>query len=163
VFRVWIRCVNRARFLIFSLGFLASAGCAFPARKPKRAPLDLPQAPAPKDTSIQDLLRRLRAAVFKRDGAALAAEMTAEFGYRWDSNPESEDFFDYWTRKQLWGELSRLIEGRLVAKDDYLVGPPEFVTNSSYKGPRIGFRIEDQRWKFAYFLEGDDPSGAPAD
>ena len=156
-FRVWIRGVNWACPLILSLGLLASAGCASLGRKPKPAPLTLPQPPPPKDTSIQALQDRLRVAVFNRDGAALAAEMTADFGFRWDPNPDQEDFFGYWNRKQLWGELARLLEGRLVAKDDYLVGPPEFVTRSSYRGPRIGFRIEEQRWKLAYFLESDEP------
>ncbi len=148
---IWVR--------IFVVGIcsLVSVGCAFTARKSEATSESLPKPPPGKDTSIQALLERLRVAVRKRDGAALAAEMTADFGYRWDALPQGEDFFSYWNEKQLWGELERLLGGRLVAKENYLVGPPEFVMDSSYRGPRVGFRVEEQRWKFAYFLEADVP------
>ena len=144
---IWMR-------LLLAVSFLAlGTGCASPPFGRRAGGLPLP--PPGKDNSIQALVGRLREAVRRRDGAALAAEMTSDFGYRWDSAPQGEDFSGYWDRHQLWGELARLLGERLVAKDAYREAPPEIVTEPGYSGRRIGFRVEEGRWKFAYFVGGD--------
>jgi hypothetical protein len=108
------------------------------------------------DMLFQSFLGRLRLAVQNKDRVVITSMMDANFGWRWDTPPAGETAFDYWEQNNLWGELSSLLSERFVPHENYMVAPPKFVTDSSYKGYRVGLRTANGTWKFAYFITGED-------
>jgi len=108
------------------------------------------------DTQFQSVLGRLRLAVQKKDRAVIASMMDANFGWRWDTPPAGETPFDYWDQNNLWSELGSVLNNRFVPHESYMVAPPEFVTDPSFKGYRAGLRSVNGAWKFAYFITGED-------
>ena len=104
---------------------------------------------------FQAFLGRLRKAVAGHDVNALAAMMTTDFGYRLDPVASGPGVFQYWDEKGLWVELQAVVEERFVAKDAYMVSPPQFAEpGSQYDGYRAGIRRVNGSWKFAYFVNG---------
>ncbi len=122
------------------------------ARKPK-----IPDMSA--DVAFEGFVGRLRAAVAKHDRGTLASMMTTDFGYKWDRDPAMPDEtpFEYWDQHNLWGELERVLHERFVPNGVYMVAPPEFVSVQTFTGYRVGIRLENGGWRFAYFINGQDP------
>ena len=116
------------------------------------------------DVAFQAFVGRLRTAVEKRDGPALASMMASDFGYRWDEAPQGEDPFTYWDRNRLWDELANLMSQRWVPYDGFMVVPPQLAEDSDYAGFRAGVRIIDGGWRFAYFVPAPpaDPPPPPS-
>lgn len=153
----------------FCLALLTSAwsGCSTPSKsKDVEKKLDAkaleehrkkPKIPDQSaDTTFIAFVGRLRIAVAKRDRAILKSMMTADFGYRWDPAMENETPFDYWEEHKLWSDLERMLHERFVPSGDYMVAPPEFVTTTNYTGYRVGLRLVNGGWRFAYFISGQD-------
>jgi hypothetical protein len=109
------------------------------------------------DTSFQAFVGRLRQAVAKHDRATLTAMMTENFGYQFGPEVPGETAFDYWDAHSLWGELQNVLEQRFVPNGPYMVAPPQFVTAPIFTGYRAGLRLENGGWRFAYFVNGQDP------
>ena len=109
------------------------------------------------DVAFQGFSGRLRMAVQKRDIPTLSSMMTPDFGYRWDNAPEGETPFDFWDQNNLWGELASLLKQQWVPHDGFMVVPPQFAMNESYRGYRAGVRMIGGSWKLAYFVPAPPP------
>jgi hypothetical protein len=107
------------------------------------------------DQAFQAFMGRLRIAVSKQDRGMLASMMAADFGYRWDAPPAGETPFDYWDRMNLWPQLELILGEQFVANQEYMVAPPQVVSDPNFNGFRAGMRIIQGSWKFAYFVPGE--------
>jgi hypothetical protein len=107
------------------------------------------------DQTFMAFLGRLRIAVSKHDKAVLASMMTADFGWRWDTPPPGETPFAYWDQQNTWGDLQQLLKKQFVPNGNYMVAPPQVVTDKNYAGFRIGLRTEGGSWKIAYFVPAE--------
>jgi hypothetical protein len=107
------------------------------------------------DQSFTAFLGRLRIAVAKHDRAMLASMMTSDFGYRWDTPPAGETPFSYWDQQNTWGDLQEVLKKSFVPNGNYMVAPPQVVTDKNYAGFRVGLRTQGGSWKFAYFVPVD--------
>ena len=95
-------------------------------------------------------MSRLRQAIAARDVNTIAELMTKDFGYRLDPPGEGPGVFAYWDQNNVWPELQLVMNERFAPKEQYMVSPPEFVTNeATYSGYRAGIRMENGAWKFA--------------
>lgn len=154
------------RLRIFAAALLfASAsllpGCKTPekkkeeekAKKEKESKPEIPDMS--RDTNFQAFLGRLRTAVGKRDRQMLSSMLAPDFGWRWE-NPQPGNPFDYWDQNNSWGELEKLLHERFTPNGVYMVSPPAFAGDSSYRGYRMGLRLVNGGWKFAYFVTGED-------
>lgn len=135
-------------------------GCKTPEKKEKEeAKKEKAAKPEIRDMStdpnFQAFLGRLRTAVGKRDRQMLASMLAPDFGWRWE-NPQPGNPYDYWDQTNSWGELEKLLHERFTPSGVYMVSPPEFATNSNYRGYRMGLRLVNGGWKFAYFVTGED-------
>ncbi|HEY2343733.1 MAG TPA: hypothetical protein VGH90_11905, partial [Chthoniobacteraceae bacterium] len=110
------------------------------------------------DVAFQGFVGRLRIAVAKHDRAMLTSMMTSDFGYRWDQGPPGETPFDYWDQHQSWGQLEHVLEQHFVPYSNYMVAPPEFALADLFTDYRVGLRLENGGWRFAYFVNGQDPT-----
>ena len=151
----------RAAALLLAVMFLA--GCPQPGKKPTPAKgKEKPAKPDIKDqngdTSFQAFLGRLRKAVEARDKVMLVSMMSADFGYRWDDPPDGETAFAYWDRNRLWGQLASVMRERFTPHEAFMVAPPQFAQNENYPGYRVGLRMVNGSWRFAYFVPAP-PSG----
>jgi hypothetical protein len=107
------------------------------------------------DMAFQAFLSRLRRAIAAHDLTTIAGMMTTDFGYRLDPPAEGDGVFAYWDQNNVWPELELVINEAFVPKENYMVAPPEFVTDEAhYTGYRAGIRLENGSWKFAYFVTG---------
>ena len=117
------------------------------------------EATANPDVDFQAFLGRLRKAVAARDMNAVAAMMTPDFAYVMGDSPESdrkgEGVFQFWDENGLWPELEGILSEKFVAKDDWMVAPPQFANPAlEYEGYRAGIRRVNGSWKFVYFVNG---------
>jgi hypothetical protein len=142
--------ILRPMLLVVLLG-----GCRFGMPSRKAGQTGSPSSAQVKDHTLQAAVEQLRVAVHRRDAEGVARWMSSDFGYRWDAPPVEENVFEYWARNDLWPELEAILEERLVVKGEYMVGPPAFANDPSYRGYRVGFRTEDGQWKFAYFVSAE--------
>ena len=107
------------------------------------------------DVAFQAFLSRLRHAITAHDLQTIASMMTTDFGYRLDPPGEGPGVFAYWDQNNIWPELELVMKERFVPKENYMVAPPEFVTDEAhYSGYRAGIRMDNGSWKFAYFVSG---------
>jgi hypothetical protein len=144
---------------------LGLGGCASPEKKKKKA-ADAERAKENKkkttmpdvsnDTSFQAFVGHLRTAVAKRDRVEIASLFAPNFGYRWDEAPPGETPFDYWDQNNSWSELEALLNSRFVPNESYMVAPAKFVTDSDYRGYRVGIRLVGGSWRLAYFITGEE-------
>jgi hypothetical protein len=156
-----------ARHLLLALagcGFLGLAACnttdsnqpktADSAATKKKPPI--PNMPDQNgDVAFQAFLSRLRHAIDAHDLQTVASMMTTDFGYRLDPPGEGVGVFAYWDQNNVWPELELVMKQAFVPKENYMVAPPEFVTDEAhYTGYRAGIRLENGSWKFAYFVSG---------
>jgi hypothetical protein len=119
----------------------------------KKKPPSIPDQNA--DIAFQAFLGRLRRAIQARDVQTIASMMTSDFGYRLDPPAEGDGVFAYWDQNNVWPELQLIMKEAFVPKENYMVSPPEFVTDEAhYTGYRAGIRMESGSWKFAYFVSG---------
>jgi hypothetical protein len=123
------------------------------AKKEKAAKPEIPDMST--DTNFQAFLGRLRTAVGKRDRQMLSSLLAPDFGWRWE-NPAPGNPFDYWDQSNTWGELEKLLHERFTPSGVYMVSPPAFASDPKYRGYRMGIRLVNGGWKFAYFITGED-------
>ena len=117
------------------------------------------QMPDPRrDVTYQGFVNRLRGAVAARDIPLVASMMTANFGYLLEPTEgfsgEGPGVFEYWEKKGLWDELELVLKERFVPKGNYMVAPPQFVDETSFRGYRAGITMVNGSWRFAYFVAG---------
>ena len=142
------------RLLPCLLAALLLSGCETPYKK-KDAEEKKPLKDVAGDQSFQAFVGRLRAAVAKKDLPMLTTMMAADFGYRWDAAPASENVFTYWDEKGVWAELDAVLKEQFVPVDNYMVAPPQFASDPNYNGYRAGLRTIKGSWKFAYFVPAE--------
>ena len=111
------------------------------------------------DVDFQAFLGRLRKAVTARDMNTIASMMTPDFAYVMGDGPtedrKGEGVFQFWDENGLWPELEGILSEKFVAKDDFMVAPPQFANPAvDYEGYRAGIRRVGGSWKFAYFVNG---------
>lgn len=107
------------------------------------------------DPAFTAFLGRLRTAVGKRDHATITSMMTADFGYRWDTPPVGDNVFTYWDLNESWPVLSKLLREPFVAHNGYMVAPAAVANDPAFHGFRVGMRMLNGSWKFAYFVPGE--------
>jgi hypothetical protein len=156
--------VRQLRAMIFRLlpcllVALLLAGCETPYKK-KDEEEKKPLKDVAGDQSFQAFIGRLRTAVAKKDLPMLASMMTADFGYRWDPAPASENVFTYWDEHGIWPELEAVLKEQFVNVDAYMVSPPQFASDPNYNGYRAGMRTMKGSWKFAYFVPAETSAAA---
>jgi hypothetical protein len=133
---------------------IALVGCETPYKKTdKKEAVQKHDQSA--DTSFNSFLGRLRIAARNKDLPMLASLMSADFGYRWDTPPEGDNVFTYWDQHKLWGELNALLKEKFIPSDDFMVSPPQVVADPDYRGYRMGLRLVNGSWRFAYFVSGE--------
>ena len=107
------------------------------------------------DIAFQAFIGRLRHAIAAHDLQTIASMMTTDFGYRLEPPGEGDGVFAYWDQNDVWPELQRVVEQKFAPKENYMVAPPEFLTDEAhYTGYRAGIRMDNGSWKFAYFVSG---------
>ncbi len=141
------------------------SGCAHPpkkdspaeaAKKKKAEAAKTAMKDVSSDTSFQAFVGHLRTAVTRKDRAEIAQMLTPDFGYRFDTPPAGETPFDYWDKNNAWPELELLLTKKFSPKGAYMVAPPKFVDDDTYRGYRAGIRLVTGSWKLAYFVSGED-------
>jgi hypothetical protein len=143
------------RLLLLSALVLTSfTACETPFKK-KDEDEKKPLQDQSNDQAFQAFMGRLRTAVEKQDRAMLASMMASDFGYRWDAPPAGETPFDYWDQTGLWSQLSLILREQFVPNQEYMVAPPQVVTDPTYNGFRAGMRIIQGSWRFVYFVPGE--------
>ena len=147
--------------LVFVVAF---TGCKSGAKKQKdreaaaQKKKDLETTVNP-DVDFQAFLGRLRKAVAVRDMTTIASMMSSDFAYVMGDSPEQdrkgEGVFQFWDENGLWPELEGILSEKFVAKDDFMVAPPQFANTAvEYEGYRAGIRRVGGSWKFVYFVNG---------
>ena len=144
----------KLRPLLFAFLLAALASCQAPYKKKDEADKQ-PFKDQSGDQAFQAFLGRLRQAVAKKDHAMLTSMMAPNFGYRWETPPPGETPFIYWDTNNRWPELAATLREDFVPHGLYMVAPPAFATDPSYKGYRVGLSIVGGSWKFAYFVPGE--------
>ena len=124
--------------------------------KKKKDPKKEPTKDLSNDPSFQSFVGRLRMAVAQKDQREIATMMAPGFGYRWDQAPEGETPFDYWDKNNAWPELEAVLAAKFVPHEGYMVAPPKFATDPTYRGYRAGVRQVSGSWKLVYFITGED-------
>ena len=106
------------------------------------------------DQAFQAFIGRLRLAIHAHDVETIASMMTTDFGYQNEPPLQGPGVFAYWDEHNLWPELDLIVKDRFVPKgNQYMVSPPEYVTNfDNYSGYRVGIRLLNGSWKFAFFV-----------
>ncbi len=111
------------------------------------------------DLDFQAFVGRLRKAVKAHDLNVVASMMTPDFAYVLGAT-QAEDrqgpgVFQYWDENGLWVELDGILSERFVAKEDFMIAPPQFADPANeYVGYRAGIRRVNGSWKFVYFVNG---------
>jgi hypothetical protein len=152
-------------WLVLALAF-SLASCHTPSKKNKNQP------PPPKtikdatgDVNFEGFVNRLRKAVEKHDLQMLASMMTPDFGYLMDPTPSDpgsgEGVWKYWEANNLWPEVSLIVHEKFVPFGNFMVAPPQFVTDPAYGGYRAGIMNVNGSWKFAYFVSGQQATSLP--
>lgn len=107
------------------------------------------------DVDFQAFVGRLRKAVAAHDLHAIAAMMSADFGYSLNPEKSGEGVFQYWEENGLWPEIEGILGERFVKKGEFWVAPPQFANESlNYDGYRAGISRVNGSWKFVYFVNG---------
>lgn len=144
----------KLRMLFCVLLACALASCTTPGKK-KAAPKK-PKEPSMQDASadvnFQAFVGRLRKAVAAHDVQTVATMMTQNFGYRIEPLGEGEGVFQYWDDGLLWPQLQAVLSQHFVPSGNFMVAPPEFVTDPNFHGYRAGITSVNGVWKFAYFV-----------
>ena len=140
-------------FVCLALALVIS-GCASEKEKKK---LEAEKKNAPLQRQAEDpaflaFLGRLRIAVANKDQQTITSMMTADFGYRWDTEPVGDNVFTYWDMNESWPILGKLLRDKFTAHDGYMVAPAGVATDPAFHGYRVGMRMLNGSWKFAYFV-----------
>jgi hypothetical protein len=127
-----------------------------------------PKADAKADEAWRSFYASFRAAVKKRDRAALKRMMLPDFTYTFGGSDSRDDAFSYWDQPSVkgWTALDRILARGSVKDEDYPLGasgakrpsriaPPQ-ARRDGYTGWRsIWVYGEDGRWYWAAFVQGD--------
>lgn len=150
--------------LILSAALALTACPTNPEKHPKKPGVTKQQEPGPfneqgEDVDFKAFVGRLRKAVQAHDVNTLASMMTPNFAYVLGATPaedrQGEGVFQYWDENGLWVELAGILSEGFVAKENYMVAPPQFADPASdYTGYRVGIQRINGSWKFAYFVNG---------
>jgi hypothetical protein len=128
------------------------------AKKPAHTAVS-PASDESGDMDFQAFVSRLRKAVKAHDVNTVASMMTPDFAYVLGATPAEDrqgaGVFQYWDENGLWVELDGILSEHFVAKEGYMVAPPQFADPAAeYTGYRAGIRRENGSWKFVYFVNG---------
>ena len=104
------------------------------------------------DVTFQAFVGRLRKAVAAHDTQTVAEMMKTDFGYRFDPVGEGAGVFEYWDQENIWPQVQAVLDKHFVPKGNFMVAPPEFVTDPNFHGFRAGITPVNGVWKFAYFV-----------
>jgi ABC-type Fe3+-hydroxamate transport system substrate-binding protein len=134
---------------------LATAGCASTKKKDdkKKAPAAADIKDQGGDVAFQSFVGLLRKAVAARDAQTLSTMMTPNFGYSLEPPGEGDGVFQFWEENNLWPEVQAVINQKFVTKGNFMVAPPEFVSDPQFSGYRAGITWFGNGWKFAYFIK----------
>jgi hypothetical protein len=150
-----------SRLTLFAcLAALAFTGCKSPYKESDKKRQDQ-KHDASNDPTFQAFLGRLRVAVAKKDYEVLRTLMVPDFGYRWDNPPPGDSVFAYWDMNNFWPELNALLSQKFTPKDEFMVSPPELMTDPNYAGYRLGLRQINGSWRFMYFVPPPPPEQMP--
>ena len=157
--------MKKTRILRCLVLLLAFACTACPTTNPKKADKKAARtaeklsAEQNSEVDFQSFIGRLRKAVKAHDLNTIASMMTPDFAYVLGTTPAEDrqgaGVFQYWDENGLWLELEGILSERFVAKEGYMVAPPQFADPAAeYVGYRVGIRRENGSWKFVYFVNG---------
>ena len=151
-----VKPMRQSRLVLAAVALLPLAGCGTLFDKKKQEEKKKKEEDAKKDASkdpnFQAFIGRLRTAVARKDYAMLQSMMAPDFGYRWDNPPPGDNVFTYWDLNNIWPEVARILREPFVPHGDYMVAPPELVTNPGAVTYRAGMRRYVGSWRFAYFV-----------
>jgi len=151
--------------LILALAFSLASCNIFNKDKTKKPKPPKSMKDASGDVSYEGFINRLRKAVSKHDITMLASMMTPDFGYLMDPTPtdpgSGEGVWKYWEANNLWPELNLVVQEKFVPFGNFMVAPPQFVTDPAYTGYRAGIMNMNGSWKFAYFVSGQQAQTPP--
>jgi hypothetical protein len=148
--------MHRSFFLLALATSLSLTGCDSLDKKKKEKD-EKPRRDFSMEPAFQSFLGRLQIAVAKKDYEMIQSLMTPDFGYRWDAEPPGDSVFAYWSLNNLWPELSAVLKTQFVPNGDYMVAPSALVADPNYAGYRVGIRLLNGSWKFAYFVPPPPP------
>jgi hypothetical protein len=152
-----VRTALRMTSRVFLMAFLvlAIAGCGSVKKKDdkKKKPAATDIKDQGGDVAFQAFVGLLRKAVATRDTQTLSTMMTSNFGYSLEPQGEGEGVFQFWEQNNLWPEVQAVLNKKFVPKGNFMVAPPEFVTDPQYSGYRAGITWYGSSWKFAYFIK----------
>ncbi len=146
------------RFLVgCALVALTLTSCKTTDEKPEEKPPGATIGDQGEDVSFQAFLSRLRKAAARGDSEMMARMMTPNFGFSWAPDGEGPGVFSYWNTHRLWPEVNLILQQRFVPSGEYMVSPPEVVSDPNYGGYRAGLRLVNGSWRFAYFVPAPPP------
>jgi hypothetical protein len=106
--------------------------------------------------TLPEFLLAVRSAAANRDLDYLRPVMVADFTYAFIGIQTPEEAFAFWNAEDYWSldELAGLLDRGVRTTDGRLwSAPPQFVSDSSYRGARAGFRRRpDGRWEWVYLI-----------
>jgi hypothetical protein len=139
--------------LLFALplAIFALSGCKTPYKESDEK-READRRDASPDPNFQAFIGRLRTAVAKQDYRTLQSMMVPDFGYRWDNPPPGENVFTFWSVNNVWPELNEVLKKSFVPNGEFMVAPPDFLSDPTYIGYRAGMRQIGGSWRFVYFV-----------
>jgi hypothetical protein len=151
--------MHRSSFLLALLASLALGACNSAEKKNKKKleEEEKNRRDFSKEPGFQAFLGRLQIAVAKKDHEMLQSLMTADFGYRWDNPPPGDSVFDYWSLNNLWPELAATLKTQFIPNGEYMVAPASLVIDPNFAGYRVGIKLVNGSWRFAYFVPPPPP------
>ena len=149
-------CRMKLRVLLMAALVFTIAGCDSLKHKDKEkdkmpARNDMPDQSG--DMAFQAFMGRLNRAVSMHDLQTIASMMTTNFGYRLDPPGEGDGVFQYWDQNNIWPDLQNVLNQKFVPKNNFMVAPAQFASDSQYSGYRAGMFLMNGSWKFAYFVK----------
>ncbi|MGB8356563.1 MAG: hypothetical protein WCD79_21870 [Chthoniobacteraceae bacterium] len=146
----------KLRVLLMAALVFTIAGCDSLKHKEKEkdktpARNDMPDQSG--DMAFQAFMGRLNRAVSMHDLQTIASMMTTNFGYRLDPPGEGDGVFQYWDQNNIWPDLQKVLNQKFVPKNNFMVAPAQFASDSQYSGYRAGMFLMNGSWKFAYFVK----------
>jgi hypothetical protein len=161
--------IGRSRGIALALA-LAAAGSTRPASAARTAaPVKTVSLPATKIVPLDSIsdwntfYKEFRAAVTRRDRAALKSCMVKNFLFTLEEFEESDPrdaAFKEWDRPEVkgWDALDRIL-AKGTRQDPMvptlMVAPPQWVTDPHYMDYRVGFERRDGLWRWVWSMKGE--------
>lgn len=107
---------------------------------------------APPPPAAVDAIAKVRRAAEQKDYVALRAAMVEDFRWSFGGDASADQAIAEWRQQPRYlQQLVKATAARCVVESDGSVECRAGVKASF----RAGFTLQDGRWKFAYFVEGD--------